>query len=310
MDQDTNTYLGNTSLKNTQVNINWTPHKLEELEKCAADPIYFIQNYVNVVTIDEGVVGFKLWDFQKKFVSLIHKERNTIGCWSRQSGKSTTVVSYFLHYILFNKYKNVGILANKRDSAVDLLSRLQLAFELLPSWLQQGVKTWNKTRIELENGCSISAHATSGASVRGRTFNIIFLDEFAHIDAKLADKFWTSTYPVISQGNTSKIIIVSTPNGMNLFYDLWIKANLDHSSEKWNQFYPFEVHYSEVPNYAKPGWAEKTISIIGQERFDQEFGSFCTKTYINIYDTLLQKEIRVPIGDLYERLLQDRLLDK
>jgi hypothetical protein len=177
-----------------------------------------------------------------------------------------------LHYILFNKYKKVGILANKRDTAVELLSRMQLAFELLPMWLQQGVKVWNKTRIELENGCIISAHATSGASVRGQTFNIIFLDEFAHIDAKLADKFWTSTFPVISQGKTSKVIIVSTPNGMNLFHDLWEKAHLEHSHPKWNQFTPIQVHYTEVPGRENPEWAEKMVSIIGQDRFDQEFG--------------------------------------
>jgi hypothetical protein len=217
---------------------------------------------------------------------------------------STTMIAYFLHYILFNKYKSVGILANKRDTAVELMSRLQLAFELLPMWLQQGVKVWNKTRIELENGSVISAHATSGASVRGKTFNVIFLDEFAHIEAKLADKFWTSTYPVISQGMTSKIIIVSTPNGMNLFYELWEKAHLDHTHPKWNQFIPLEVHYTEVPGREKPEWADRTVAMIGQERFDQEFGSFCTTSYVYLYDSVLQKDVKMTIGELYERLPQ------
>ena len=215
---------------------------------------------------------------------------------------STTMIAYFLHYILFNKYKRIGILANKRDTAIDLLSRLQLAFELLPMWLQQGVKVWNKTRIELENGCVISAHATSGASVRGGTFNVIFLDEFAHIDPKLADKFWTSTYPVISQGKTSKVIIVSTPNGMNLFYEMWQKANLEQTHPQWNQFIPILVHYTEVPGRESPEWAEKQISIMGTERFEQEFGSFTTTSTIYLYDTLLKKEIQVSIGELYEKL--------
>jgi len=265
-------YLGNPSLKDQNVKVQWTNQRFTEFHKCAEDPVYFITKYIQVVTIDEGVTDFKLWKFQANLIKTVHGNRFVITVMPRQSGKSTTMIAYFLHYLLFNKHKKIGILANKRDTAVELLSRLQLAFELLPMWLQQGVKVWNKTRIELENGCVISAHATSGASVRGQTFNIIFLDEFAHIDPKLADKFWTSTYPVISQGKTSKVIIVSTPNGMNLFYELWQKANLENSHKDWNQFIPLEVHYTEVPGREDPEWAKKTISIIGQDRFDQEFG--------------------------------------
>jgi hypothetical protein len=265
-------FLGNVALKDQNVRAQWTPKRLEELEKCQDDPVYFITKYIQVITLDEGITNFKLWDFQAKLIKNTHENRYVIAVWPRQSGKSTTMIAYFLHFILFNKYKSIAILANKRDTAVELLSRLQLAFELLPMWLQQGVKTWNKTRIELENGCTITAHATSGASVRGQTYNIIFLDEFAHIDPKLADKFWTSTYPVISSGKTSKVIMVSTPNGMNLFYEMWQKANLEHSHKDWNQFIPLEVHYTEVPGRQDPVWAEKIISIIGQDRFDQEFG--------------------------------------
>jgi len=266
------TYLGNPSLKDTNVHVKWTPQLFEKLQKCAEDPVFFITNYIQVVTIDEGVTDFKLWDFQAQLVKTVHEERFVITVMPRQSGKSTTLVAYFLHYVLFNKYKKIGILANKRETAIELLGKIQLAFELLPMWLQQGVKVWNKTRIELENGCIIAAYATTGASVRGQTFNVIFLDEFAHIDNKLADKFWTSTYPVISQGTTSKIIIVSTPNGVNLFHDLWVKANFPHDHPLWNHFHALEVHYTEVPGHENPEWAEQTISIIGQERFDQEFG--------------------------------------
>lgn len=266
-------YLGNPLLKDQNVNVAWTQKRLDELQKCADDPVYFITKYIQVVTLDDGVTNFKLWDFQAKLINEVHNNRFVITVMPRQSGKSTTMIAYFLHYILFNEFKRVGILANKRDTSIELLSRLQLAFELLPTWLQQGVKVWNKTRIELENGCIVEAHATSGASVRGKTFNIIFLDEFAHIEAKLADKFWTSTFPVISSGKTSKVIIVSTPNGMNLFYDIWEKSKLEHDNVKWNQFTPMEVHYTEVPGREKPDWAEKMVLLLGsQERFDQEFG--------------------------------------
>jgi len=186
------------------------------------------------------------------------------------------MVAYFLHYILFNKHKKVGILANKRDTAIELLSRLQLAFELLPMWLQQGVKVWNKTRIELENGCVVEASATSAKSVRGKSYNILFLDEFAHIEKKLADQFWTSTFPVIASdttGKASKVIIVSTPNGLNLFWEIWRDSQLDPQDKKWNHFKNVEVHYTEVPGRESPEWAEQMISIIGETRFQQEFGN-------------------------------------
>jgi len=307
---ETNSYLGNPALKTVNVKSKWTPKRLEELQKCSEDPLYFICKYIKVVTIDTAVTDFNLWPFQKNLIKTVEENRYVITTMPRQSGKSTTMVAYFLWYILFNSYKNVCILANKRDTAMELMSRLQLAFELLPSWLQQGIKGWNKTSIELENGCKVSAHATSGGSVRGGTYNIIFLDEFAHIEAKLADKFWTSTLPVISQGKTSKVIIVSTPNGMNLFWEMWEKANLDHNNPKWNKMIPLQVHYTEVPGREDPAWADNMISLIGQERFDQEFGPCVQKTYIYLYDTFLQKEIKLTIGELYERLCEPELLDK
>lgn len=265
------TYLGNSQLKDINVKIQFTEYRKQEFFKCAEDPIYFITKYIQVFTVDNGIQPFTLWDFQQKLIETVHDNRFIICKMPRQTGKSTVMIAYFLHYILFNKDKKIGILANKRETAIELLSRLQLAFELLPQWLQQGVKTWNKTSIELENGCRIEAHATSAASVRGKTYNIIFLDEFAHIESKLAERFWTSTYPVISSGKSTKVIIVSTPNGMNLFYDLWTKAELPHIHKDWNQFVTQEVHYSEVPGRDEE-WARKTISVMGQEKFDQEFG--------------------------------------
>jgi hypothetical protein len=268
-------YLGNENLKDSNVRVQWTKERLELLRKCKEDPSFFITRYIKVVTLAEGVTAFKLWAFQEKLIDTVHHNRFTICTMPRQSGKSTTMVAYFLHYILFNKHKKVGILANKRDTAIELLSRLQLAFELLPMWLQQGVKVWNKTRIELENGCVVEASATSAKSVRGKTYNIIFLDEFAHIENKLADQFWTSTFPVIASdasGIATKVIIVSTPKGLNLFYELWRDSNLDKSHPKYNRFVPVQVHYTEVPGREKPEWAQEMLAIMGEDRFNQEFG--------------------------------------
>lgn len=292
----TNSFSGNVNLKDVNVNVRWTQERLDEYERCANDPDYFIYKYFRVRTLDEGVVGFKMWGFQQRLLHAIHENRFTATLFPRQSGKTTVVAAYFLHTVLFNKDKYIGILANKKDLAIDILSRIQLAFELLPKWLQQGIKVWNKTSIMLENGCKIEAHATSGASVRGKSFNIMLLDEFAHIENNLAEKFWTSTFPAASAGETSKIIIVSTPNGINLFQEIWSKAKLapvelqvkylpeDQAKEflkvsklnepidkDWNQFVPCEVHYTEHPDRCKPEWAEKMISMIGPDRFAQEF---------------------------------------
>ena len=170
-------YLGNPNLKRANVAQSWTKEQLQEYQSCMEDPLYFIQNYVRIVCLDEGLVPFKMYDFQKEMVGTFHKNRFTICKLPRQSGKSTTIISYLLHYVLFNDSVNVAILANKAATARDLLGRLQLAYEHLPKWLQQGVMAWNKGSLELENGSKILASSTSASAVRGGSYNIIFLDQ-------------------------------------------------------------------------------------------------------------------------------------
>ena len=149
------------------------------------DPVYFTENYIKIVSLDEGLIPFKLYEFQRQMMWTFHTERFTICKLPRQSGKSTTIIAYLLHYALFNETVNVAILANKAVTARDLLSRLQLAYEHLPDWLQQGVMTWNKGSLELENGSKILASSTSASAVRGGSYNIIFLDEFAYVPITL-----------------------------------------------------------------------------------------------------------------------------
>ena len=238
----TKSYLGNPNLKGIGVSVDWTPKAVEEYKKCMESPLYFIKNYVQIVNVDRGLVKFDMWDFQEDMVNHFHVERFVICKMPRQTGKSTTIISYLLHYILFNPEVNVAVLANKGAVARELLSRLQLAYEHLPKFLQQGVTVWNKGNIELENGSKILASATSGSAVRGSSFNIIFLDEFAHVPSTIAESFFTSVYPTISSGETTKVFIVSTPLGMNLFYKMWVDAE-----EKRNNYIPIEVHYTQVP---------------------------------------------------------------
>jgi hypothetical protein len=258
-------YLGNPNLKRANVAQSWTKEQLQEYQSCMEDPLYFIQNYVRIVSLDEGLVPFKMYDFQKEMVGTFHKNRFTICKLPRQSGKSTTIISYLLHYVLFNDSANVAILANKAATARDLLGRLQLAYEHLPKWLQQGVMAWNKGSLELENGSKILASSTSASAVRGGSYNIIFLDEFAYVPANVAEQFFSSVYPTISSGKTTKVMIVSTPHGMNMFYKLWVDAE-----EGRNTYVPIEVHWSEVPGRDE-AWKAETIKNTSAAQFNTEF---------------------------------------
>ena len=258
-------YLGNPNLKKANVAQEWTREEVEEYAKCMKDPIYFIQHYIKIVSLDEGLVPFKLYDFQKEMVGTFHNNRFTICKLPRQSGKSTTIIAYLLHYVLFNPTVNVAILANKAATARDLLGRLQLAYEHLPKWLQQGVMSWNKGSLELENGSKILASSTSASAVRGGSYNIIFLDEFAYVPSNVAEQFFSSVYPTISSGQTTKVMIVSTPHGMNMFYKLWVDAE-----EERNSYVPIEVHWSEVPGRDEE-WKQQTIKNTSESQFNTEF---------------------------------------
>ena len=260
-----NSYLGNPNLKGVGVSVDWTPEAVEDYKKCMESPLYFIKKYVQIVNVDRGLVPFDMCDFQEDMINNFHDERFVICKMPRQTGKSTTIISYLLHYVLFNAEVNVAILANKGAVARELLSRLQLAYEHLPKFLQQGVTVWNKGNIELENGSKILASATSGSAVRGSSFNIIFLDEFAHVPNTIAESFFTSVYPTISSGETTKVFIVSTPLGMNLFYKMWIDAE-----EKRNNYIPIEVHYTQVPG-RDDKWRQETIKNTSEIQFNQEF---------------------------------------
>ena len=258
-------YLGNPLLKKANTQIEFTKEQLEEYVKCAEDPVYFAHNYVKIVTLDHGLQPFKTYDFQEKLINNFHENRFNICKMPRQTGKSTTCVSYLLHYAVFNDSVNIGILANKASTARELLARLATAYENLPKWMQQGVIVWNKGNIELENGSKILAASTSASAVRGMSFNILFLDEFAFVPNHIADAFFASVYPTITSGKSTKVIIVSTPHGMNHFYRMW------HDAEKGkNEYVPTDVHWSEVPGRDSK-WKEQTIANTSEQQFKIEF---------------------------------------
>ena len=261
----TDTYLANPNLKKAGVQVEYTEEQVAEYIKCAKDIAYFIKNYVKIVNVDRGLVPFDLYPFQEDMVKMFNKDRFVITKMPRQSGKSTTVVAFMLWKILFTDNQNVAILANKGALAREMVARIQLAYENLPMWMQQGIVSWNKGSMELENGSKIIASATSSSAVRGGSYNLIFLDEFAFVPRNLAEDFFASVYPTISSGKTSQVIIVSTPNGMNHFYKMWIDALEGRSNYK-----TLEVHWSQVPG-RDDKWKEQTIKNTSEEQFRQEF---------------------------------------
>ena len=257
-------YRDNPLLKRVGVKVNFTQEQVDEYIKCSRDPIYFAK-YIKIITLDEGVTDFRMYDFQKDMIQTFHKNRFTIMKCPRQVGKTTTTVAYLLWTILFQDAQSIAVLANRGETARGILGKLQLAYENLPMWLQQGVVEWNKGRVELENGSVIIASSTSSSAARSGSFNIVFLDEFAFVPSNIATEFFTSVYPVITAGTKTKIIIVSTPNGMNLFYKIWTDA-----INKKNNYVPFEVHWSMVPG-RDDAWKEETIRNTSEHQFRQEF---------------------------------------
>jgi hypothetical protein len=258
-------YLGNPNLKKANVAQEFSEEQILEFMKCAQDPVYFAKTYMKIVSLDEGLVQFHPYDFQEKLIKNFHENRFNICKMPRQTGKSTTSVSYLLHYVVFNDSVNIGILANKAATARDLLGRLQTAYENLPKWMQQGIISWNKGSLELENGSKILAASTSASAVRGMSFNILFLDEFAFVPNHIAEAFFSSVYPTITSGKTTKVIMVSTPHGMNHFYRYW------HDAEKGkNEYIPTDVHWSQVPGRDE-AWKKQTIANTSEQQFKIEF---------------------------------------
>ena len=282
-------YLGNPNLKKAGTQIQFTKKQINEWVKCKQDPIYFATNYIKIISLDEGLVPFNMYDFQKDILRDFHNNRFNIAKLPRQTGKSTTVVAYLLYYAIFYDSVNIGILANKASTARELLGRLQLAYENLPKWMQHGILVWNKGNVELENGSKILAASTSASAVRGMSFNILFLDEFAFVPNHVAEQFFASVYPTITSGRSTKVIVISTPNGMNHFYKMWEDARRGK-----NNYVTNEVHWSQVPG-RDAKWKEETIKNTSKRQFAQEFEC----DFLGSADTLISpsKLQTIPFND-------------
>ena len=277
IDLDRSSFDGNPRLRPAGIPVRLTPSQMEEYVKCSEDPIYFIENYIKIINLDEGLIPFKPWPYQKKMIKQFADDRFSIVKAPRQCGKSTTVSGFIIWSMLFTPSYAIGLMANKMENAQELLGRVRLAYENLPKWIQQGIVTWNLRSIALENNSSVFASATTAGGLRSKSLNLVVLDEFAHVPYNIQTKFFTSTYPVITSGTKTKVIIISTPNGMELFFNLW-KAAVG----KKNSYKPIDIHWSETPGRDEK-WKEETIKNTSKEQFRQEFDT----EFIGSSDTLI-----------------------
>jgi len=289
------TYLGNPQVKRDGVQQGWTKQDIQEYQRCMTDPVYFAETYGKVISLDEGLVPFKLYPYQKEMFEHFNDNRFSIVLACRQSGKSISSCMYILWYALFHPDQTIAILANKGATAREMLARITLALENTPFFLQPGTKALNKGSIEFSNNSRIIAAATSGSSIRGLSVNLLFLDEFAFVEN--AAQFYTSTYPVISSGNTSRVIITSTANGIgNIFHKIY-----EGAVQGTNEFKPFRVDWWDVPG-RDDKWKQQTIANTSELQFQQEFGNtfFGTGNTLISADALMNMKAKPPVsvGDI------------
>lgn len=284
------------TIKKPDLPIEYTPEMIIELDKCV-DDIWNFLPYVKIIHPDKGIIPYDPYPFQKNILKNLQHNRFNVILASRQSGKSTTISAYVLWYAVFNADKTIGIVSNKQVSAIDIMNRIKRMYQELPSWIKPGVAEWSKTFIKFENGTMIMVSATSEDAFRGRTLNLLCMDEYAFVPKHVADAFWAANYPTISASIDAKIIIVSTPNGMfNTFHTLYSQAE-----RKENEFMHFRSTWKDVPG-RDDKWAEKQRRNLGNKKFTQEYACVDGNTLIKIFDKVTKEEKTIKIKDLYNSL--------
>ena len=278
----------------------YTPEMIQELHKCNNDRLYFIKKYIKIVTGDNGVVNFSdyMYPFQEHLIKDFIKHRFTVNLCGRQQGKTTVVGAFALSYACFEEHKTIGIVSNKEASAKSFLARIKYMYEQLPSFIKPGVLRWAEKSVEFDNHCKIIIAATSKDSFRGEPIQCLICDELSFVDPPWkAEEFWKSNYPTISASSNSKIIIISTPNGMyNLFHRIY-----EGAIKKTNTFKPNKFDWTAVPNRTEE-WAEQEKKNLGKIQFNQEYGCISGDSYITIRDKKNHKVKIITIEELYKEL--------
>jgi hypothetical protein len=269
-------FQGNEKIKPVGVKVSLTMEQIKEYIKCQEDVIYFMSNYAWVFKPGSGNIKFQPYDYQKKFARMIVDNRFVISKFPRQAGKSTTTALVIVWMLMFSdpdKPVKIMIAAHKSAAASEIMARIKMTVENTPLWMQQGIVTWNAQSIQLENGSRVNAVTTTEDTGRSGSYDMIFLDEFAFVEENIAQEFYSAAYPTISSSSTSKVVIASTPNGMNLFYNMWTQSlNKTKDPENWNGFEPIEIKWDDVPGRGEE-YKQITLRALSNniERWNQEF---------------------------------------
>ena len=291
----------NPHLRKAGVKLPYTQEQVWEMNKCWRDPEYFINNYCYIVNLDKGLMKFRTREYQNNLIGLMHNNKRVIVKFPRQSGKTVTTAAYATWQIIFQPYSQIAILANKAMTAKGILQKVRLIYESLPTWLQVGVVTWNKSSIELENGSRIEAAATSSSAIRSMSISTLIIDECAFVDAGVWEEFYASVYPTVSSSKESKIFLISTPKGMNHFYKFWRDA-VNKEDTKSN-FVHYEIAWDEPPG-RDDKFKQDVIAEFGKDYWLQEFECLCISTKIEVLDTITNKIMELNFGELKELLTQ------
>lgn len=288
-------FRGNSKLRPEGAVIEYTQEMVEEYLRCKSDPIYFIRKYIHIVHPDKGVVKFDLFAYQEDLIRAYSNSSRVITLQPRQSGKTITTAAFLLWYMIFNDNKTIAVLANKQATADEILGRMRMAYEELPAWLQQGVKTWNKRSIELENGSKAFSSASSASSIRGRSISILYLDELGFIPNTQAEDFFTAVYPTISAGKDTKILISSTPNGYNMFQKFWVEAE-----NGLNGFVPIRVHWHQTPGRDQK-WYDDQKSVLGELKAAQELDCLWGDSLVTVRNDITGEVSLMSLKTLYDK---------
>ena len=257
-------------LKRANLPFEYTREEIEELKKCKADPMYFALNFAFIRTHKGDMVvkdAGGLRDFQEQIIQNMHNNKFNILMASRQIGKTVTTAIYIVWFLLFNKDKNVLMVADNMSTTKEIMEKLRIVLDNLPFYMKPGISKINESSIRLDNDCRLVLRTTTKKSGIGMTVNFLYIDEFAHIAESNLDKFYRAILPTITEDPFAKVMITSTPNGRNKFWEIWTAA-----IDKDNEYSPMRVDWWQVPGRDEE-WKKKTIANFGTEAdFNQEYG--------------------------------------
>ena len=260
-------YDGNPNLRKGNVVFEYSEHEMSELKKCAADIVYFANKYATVMT-DKGLMTIVLRDYQEEMLRCYVDNRFSIVLASRQVGKTICSSIFIAWYLLFNIDKTALILANKGATTKEIIDKAKVILENVPFFLKPGILKYDVMNMKFDNGCRMVGQSTTGKAGIGFTIHLLFLDEFAHIHHTFVDSFYENVYPTLSSSAVSRIIITSTPNGFNKFYEIYHAAD-----GGFNEFAPFRVDWWQVPG-RDDAWKEQEINNLGgEEAFNRQYGN-------------------------------------